>query len=142
MKIITHQPHAPSQEDVNAIRAVVSKLEHAQQNELVDEFASLFLPEAVWTTAHGLRLEGAEAIREFTNKVLPGAMAHGSATYTPERIFFLTPEVAIVNILQQPVTLAGEKSTDAPQGRPTQVLFKTSDGWKIAAAQNTQVVTE
>lgn len=142
MKIVSQPSHTPDQKDVDAICALVSKLEHAQQNELVDEFASLFLPEAVWTTAHGLRLEGAEKIREFTSKVLPGAMAHGTATYTPQRIFFVTPEVAVVNILQQPVTLSGEKSSDAPQGRPTQVLFKTNDGWKIAAAQNTQVVAD
>jgi uncharacterized protein (TIGR02246 family) len=142
MNIISQPPHTPSQEDIDAIHALVSKLEHAQQNELVDEFASLFLPDAVWTTAHGLRLEGAETIREFTAKVLPGAMKNGMATYTAERIFFVTPEVAVVNVLQQPVTLSGEKSTSAPQGRPTQVLFKTSDGWKIAAAQNTQVVSE
>lgn len=140
MKIVSQSPYTPSQEDIDAICAIVDRLEHAQQNELVDEFADLFLPDAVWTTAHGLRLEGAETIREFTRKVLPGAMAHGTATYTPERIFFVTPQVAVVNVLQQPVTLSGEKSTDAPQGRPTQVLLKTNSGWKIAAAQNTQVV--
>lgn len=141
MKVLSQPPFTPTQDDIDAVRAVVATLQHAQQNELVDEFASLFLPDAVWTTAHGLRLEGADAIRAFTAKVLPGAMKHGKATYTPERLFFITPDVVAVNVLQQPVTLTGEKSDDAPQGRPLQILHRTSNGWKIAAAQNTQVVT-
>lgn len=142
MKVLSQSPFTPTQEDIDAVCEVVATLQHAQQNELVDEFANLFLPDAVWTTAHGLRLEGADAIRTFTAKVLPGAMKHGKATYTPERLFFITPDVVAVNILQQPVTLSGEKSDDAPQGRPLQILHRTSDGWKIAAAQNTQVVTD
>lgn len=142
MKIVSQSSFTPSQNDIDAVCDVVATLQHAQQNELVDEFAGLFLPDAVWTTAHGLRLEGADAIRTFTAKVLPGAMKHGKATYTPERLFFITPDVVAVNVLQQPVTLSGEKSDDAPQGRPLQILFRTDDGWKIAAAQNTQVVTE
>lgn len=142
MNVLSQALFTPTQEDIDAVCAVVAALQHAQQNELVDAFAELFLPEAVWTTAHGLRLEGAQAIREFTAKVLPGAMKNGKATYTPERIFFVTPDVAVVNILQQPVTLAGELSNAAPQGHPTQVLFRTANGWKIAAAQNTQVVAD
>ena len=96
MKIVSQPSYTPDQKDVDAICALVSKLEHAQQNELVDEFASLFLPEAVWTTAHGLRLEGAEKIREFTSKVLPGAMAHGTATYTPGDVLELPADCECV----------------------------------------------
>lgn len=139
MKVLSQPSFTPTQDDIDAVCALVQNLQHAQQNELVDEFADLFLPNAVWTTAHGLRLEGADAIREFTAKVLPGAMKDGTATYTPERLFFITPDVVAVNVLQQPVTLDGEKSDAAPQGRPLQILHRTTDGWKIAAAQNTQV---
>lgn len=142
MKVLSQAPFTPTQDDIDAVCATITTLQHAQQNELVDEFADLFLPDAVWTTAHGLRLEGADAIRTFTAKVLPGAMKHGKATYTPERLFFITPDVVAVNVLQQPITLSGEKSDTAPQGHPTQILYRTNDGWKIAAAQNTQVVTD
>jgi len=142
MKVLSQPPFTPTKADIDAVYAVVAALQHAQQNELVDEFARLFLPDAVWTTAHGLRLEGADAIHAFTGKVLPGAMKHGMATYTPERLFFITPDVVAVNILQQPVTLTGEISDAAPQGRPMQILYRTQDGWKIAAAQNTQVATD
>ena len=44
--------------EIEAIRQVVATLEHAQQNELPDEFVSLFRPDAIWTTAGGKRLTG------------------------------------------------------------------------------------
>jgi uncharacterized protein (TIGR02246 family) len=44
--------------ELEAIRDVVATLEHSQQNELPDEFVSLFRDDAIWTTAHGKRLNG------------------------------------------------------------------------------------
>ena len=37
---------------------VVSTVQHATQNELVDEFLALFRPDAIWTTGGGKRLLG------------------------------------------------------------------------------------
>jgi len=140
MNIISQSFLTPDQTDIDAIQKFVATFEHAQQNELVDEFVSFFLPEAVWTTAHGKRLEGRDEIAAFTRKVLPGAMATSKATYRIERIFFVTPEVAVVNIRQQPTDLEGNPLTDTPEGRPVQILYKRDGTWRIAAAQNTQVV--
>jgi hypothetical protein len=36
--------------EVEAIKRVVNVLEHAQQNELPDEFVGLFRQDAIWTT--------------------------------------------------------------------------------------------
>ena len=36
--------------EIEAIKRVVSVLEHAQQNELPDEFVGLFRQDAIWTT--------------------------------------------------------------------------------------------
>lgn len=140
MNVLSQSSFTPDQTDIDAIQAFVATFEHAQQNELVDTFIDFFLPEAVWTTAHGKRLEGRDAIADFTRKVLPGAMATSKATYSIERIFFVTPEVAVVNIRQQPVDLEGNPLTDTPEGRPVQILYKHDGAWRIAAAQNTQVV--
>lgn len=142
MNILSQAFFTPNQSDVDAIQAFVAAFEHAQQNERVDEFISFFLPEAVWTTAHGKRLEGRDEIAAFTRKVLPGAMATSKAIYRIERIFFVTPEVAVVNIRQQPIDLDGNPLADIPEGRPVQILYKSDGAWKIAAAQNTQVVSE
>ncbi len=142
MNVVSQSSFSPTQKDIDAVFAVVATLEHSQQNELVDEFVGLFLPNAVWTTGGGKRLEGRDVIEAFTRTVLPGAMAESTATYTPERIFFITPDVAVVNVLQQPVTLDGNIIVGQPIGHPTYVLYRQEGLWKIAAGQNTQVAED
>jgi uncharacterized protein (TIGR02246 family) len=126
-------------DDVAAIEALVTRLQAAQQAEDVEGFMQLFAERSVWTTAHGKRIVGREAIRAFTESVLPGAMKDSTARYDVERIAFLRPDVAVVNVRQRPVTLAGEPLAGAPEGRPTYVLTREGEQWLISAAQNTQV---
>ena len=124
---------------VAAIEALVRQLQAAQQAEDVEGFMKLFAEDSVWTTAHGKRIAGRDAIQTFTETVLPGAMQESTARYDVERIAFLRPDVAVVNVRQQPVTLAGEPLAGAPEGRPTYVLTREGEDWLIAAAQNTQL---
>jgi uncharacterized protein (TIGR02246 family) len=131
------------EEDVSAIAALVAAVERAQQNELPDAFMSLFRTEApVWTTSHGKRLWGWEEISAFTHQVLPGAMRESTAIYDIERVLFVRPDVAVVNVRQRPIRLDGSTLPDIPEGRPTYVLAKDGGAWRIAAAQNTQVVVK
>ncbi|CAM4457354.1 SgcJ/EcaC family oxidoreductase [Nocardia ninae] len=126
--------------DVEAIVALVAAVEHAQQNELPADFMRLFrTTDPVWTTAHGQRLSGWETINEFTHRMLPGATAHGTATYEVARILFIRPDIAAVNVHQRPIRLDGTPRADYPEGRPFYILADDGEGWKIAAAQNTQV---
>jgi uncharacterized protein (TIGR02246 family) len=128
-------------DDVHAIAALAAAVEHAQQNELPDAFMSLFRTEnPVWTTAHGKRLAGWDEISAFTHQVLPGAMRDSTAVYDIERVLFVRPDVAVVNVRQRPVRLNGDPLPDAPEGRPLYVLAKDGGTWRIAAAQNTQVM--
>ena len=128
------------QRDVDAIVALVAQVEHAQQNEQPGAFMELFSKqEPVWTTAHGVRLSGWETISEFTHRVLPGAMSDSTASYHVERILFIRPDVAAVNVRQRPITPDGQPLPDVPEGRPFYVLAKRDGAWRIAAAQNTQV---
>jgi uncharacterized protein (TIGR02246 family) len=60
--------------EIAAITQVVAAIEHAQRNELVDEFVALFREDAIWTTGGGKLLIGRDTIAVFTRKVLPGAM--------------------------------------------------------------------
>ena len=118
----------------------MAQVEHAQQNEQAAAFMELFSKQdPVWTTAHGVRLSGWDTISEFTHKVLPGAMTDSTASYDVERILFIRPDVAAVNVRQQPISLDGQPLPDAPEGRPLYVLAKQDGDWRIAAAQNTQV---
>ncbi|MEH1126741.1 SgcJ/EcaC family oxidoreductase [Micromonospora sp. CPCC 206061] len=128
-------------DDVQAIAALVAAVEHAQQNELPDAFMSLFRTDnPVWTTAHGKRLAGWDEISAFTHQVLPGAMRESTAVYDIERVLFVRSDVAVVNVRQRPIRLDGDPLPDAPEGRPLHVLAKSGGTWRIAAAQNTQVV--
>ncbi|GAA2812698.1 SgcJ/EcaC family oxidoreductase [Kitasatospora aburaviensis] len=127
--------------EVAAIRGLVAEVEHAQQNELVDRFLGVFRREdPVWTTGHGRRLSGFEEIAAFTGKVLPGAAAESTAVYDVERVLFLRPDVAAVNVRQQPVRHDGTRIADRPEGRPFYILVKEDGAWRVGAAQNTVVV--
>ena len=136
---IVHPEGFDASHAVAAIEALVDRLEAAQQAEDVAGFMRLFAKNSVWTTAHGRRIVGPDAIHAFTETVLPRAMRESTARYDVERIAFLRPDVAVVSVRQRPVTLAGAALEGAPEGRPTYVLTRDQDDWLIAAAQNTQV---
>ncbi|WP_217231622.1 SgcJ/EcaC family oxidoreductase [Streptomyces anulatus] len=147
------------QEDVDAIVAFVAGVQHAQQNALPEAFLDGFREDAIWTTAHGKRLTGLPEISAFTRKVLPPqADSPVIATYTVDLILFVRPDIAAVKIRQRPVARDGGRFLDeifhgqedpselmaahpeAVPGTPTYFLAKDDGVWRIAAAQNTQVL--
>jgi len=126
--------------EVEAIKRVVATLEHAQQNELPDEFVALFRPDAIWTTAHGKRLIGRDEISEFTRQVLPGAMKESTASYEVAHVLFIRSDVAAVKVRQRPVTLGGRPIEGENEGSPLYVMAKEDGHWRLVAAQNTEVL--
>jgi uncharacterized protein (TIGR02246 family) len=126
--------------EIEAIRAVVATLEHAQQNELPDEFVSLFRHDAIWTTGGGKRLIGRDEISIFTHQVLPGAMREATATYEVVHVLFIRPDVAAVKVRQRPVTLSGQPIEGQNEGSPLFVMAKEDGQWRLVAGQNTLVV--
>ena len=139
----TENPLSPTVTDtdveLDAIRELVGTLAHAQRNEQVDELVALFRSDAIWTTGHGRRLYGRGAIAEFTAQVLPGATAHGWATYEVEHVVFLRPDVAAVTVRQQYFTNDGALSNE---GAPMYVITREDGRWLLAANQNTPVVAD
>ncbi|WP_330232372.1 SgcJ/EcaC family oxidoreductase [Nocardia sp. NBC_00508] len=125
--------------EIDAIRTVVAAVEHAQQNELVDEFVALFREDAIWTTGHGKHLFGRAAIAEFTAQVLPGATAHGKATYEVGHVLFIRPDVAAVKVRQRYFTNDGALDSE---GSPMYVMSKEDGRWLLTANQNTPVVAD
>ena len=126
--------------EVEAIKRVVGVLEHAQQNELPDEFAGLFRQDAIWTTGGGKRLFGRDEISAFTHQVLPGAMKESTATYEVAHVLFIRPDVAAVKVRQLPVTLDGEPIEGQNEGSPLFVMAKEGGQWCLVAGQNTLVL--
>ncbi|WP_239137721.1 SgcJ/EcaC family oxidoreductase [Sphaerisporangium rufum] len=129
----------PKEIEIKAIEQVVATLEHAQQNELPEEFVGLFRADAIWTTGGGRLLAGREVIAEFTRRVLPGAMKESTATYEVVHVLFIRPDVAAVKVRQRPVTLDGRPIEGGQEGTPTYVMAKEDGRWLIVAAQNTLV---
>ncbi|MEV6239019.1 SgcJ/EcaC family oxidoreductase [Lentzea sp. NPDC051838] len=121
------------------IENLVATVQHAQQNELPEEFIELFRDDAIWTTAHGKRLLGRDEIASFTRQVLPGAGKEALATYEVSHVLFIRPDVAAVKIRQRRVSPDGTY-LDVAEGSPLYVLSKEDGSWKIAAGQNTIVL--
>ncbi|WP_283135894.1 SgcJ/EcaC family oxidoreductase [Rhizohabitans arisaemae] len=126
-----------AQTEIAAIKEVVAVVEHAQNNELVEEFVGLFREDAIWTTGHGKRLFGRDTIAAFTQQVLPGAMRETTVTFEVEHVLFLRPDVAAVKVRQVSRT-GGEGYV----GTPMYVMTKEDGRWTLTAAQNTVVVDE
>jgi uncharacterized protein (TIGR02246 family) len=126
--------------ELSAIERVVATIEHAQQNELPEEFAGLFRHDAIWTTSHGRRLTGRDEISAFTHAVLPGAMQESTATYEVDHVVFIRPDVAAVKVRQRPVTLDGRPIEGQNEGSPLYVMAKEDSEWRLVACQNTEVL--
>jgi uncharacterized protein (TIGR02246 family) len=125
--------------DIEAIRQVVARVQHATQNELVDEFLALFRPDAIWTTGGGKRLFGLEEIAEFTRQVLPGGMKGLTMTMELVHVLFIRPDVAAAKVRQVYTSNNGEPSDDEGEGTPLFVMSKEDGQWRLAACQNTGV---
>ncbi|MGW1741369.1 SgcJ/EcaC family oxidoreductase [Nocardia sp. NPDC001965] len=135
----TQSGHRPADTDAatTAVHAVVAAVARAQADEDIDAFAALFRDDAVWTTGHGKRLYGRSAIAEFTAQVLPGASAHGHATYEVEHILFLRPDVAAVKVRQRYFDTTGALTGE---GTPMYVMTEEDGRWVLTANQNTPIV--
>ena len=133
--------HSPIDSDAAtaAIHAVVTAVARAQADEDVDGFVALFRADAIWTTGHGKRLYGRAAIADFTARVLPGATAHGHATYEVEHILFVRPDVAAVKVRQRYFGTAGELTGE---GTPMYVMTEEDGRWVLTANQNTPIVED
>lgn len=125
--------------EIEAIKKVVATVEHAQQNELVEEFVDLFRADAIWTTGGGKRLFGRDEISAFTRKVLPGGMKGLTMTLEVVHVLFIRAEVAAVKVRQLYVSKDGQPSEDEGEGTPLFVMSKEDGRWRLVACQNTPV---
>ncbi|TMR04811.1 SgcJ/EcaC family oxidoreductase [Actinomadura soli] len=123
--------------EIDAIKQVVAVVEHAQNNELPDEFLGLFRPDAIWTTGGGKRLFGLDEISAFTRQVLPGGMQGLTVAFELEHVLFIRPDVAAVKVRQI------YQTPDGPDvGTPLWVMAKEDGQWRLTACQNTGVPDE
>jgi uncharacterized protein (TIGR02246 family) len=127
------------QPEIAAIEQVVATIEHAQRNELVEEFVSLFREDAIWTTGAGRLLIGRDAIAAFTEQVLPGAMKDLVPSYEVVHVLFVRSDVAAVKVRQRYFSHDGEPVAELGEGTPMYVMSKEDGRWRLTANQNTAV---
>jgi uncharacterized protein (TIGR02246 family) len=126
--------------EIEAIKQVVATVQHAQQNELVEEFVGLFRADAIWTTGGGKRLFGRDEISAFTQQVLPGGMKGLAVTFEVVHVLFIRPDVAAVKVRQLYASSNGQPSADEGEGTPLFVMSKEAGQWRLVACQNTEVL--
>ncbi|MFD0276290.1 SgcJ/EcaC family oxidoreductase [Kitasatospora sp. NPDC127111] len=137
----THTTDTADAAEIEAVEQVVATVQHAQVNELTEEFIGLFREDAIWTTGHGKRLTGREEIAEFTREVLPGTFAGtgNTASYEVVHVLFIRPDVAAVKVRQRYLGPDGEQIGD--EGSPLYVMAKEDGRWLLTACQNTVVLS-
>lgn len=118
-----------------AVRGVVRALEDAFNAHDADALGEQYARNASWTNALGHLSQGREAITEAARRVLP-MMAEQFVRYEVVGLLPVRPEVFAVNVVQTPVTEAGEP-VEGPRGAPLYVISREDDGWKIIAGSNT-----
>lgn len=128
--------------EIHAITQVVATVEHAQRDERVEEFVSLFREDAIWTTGAGKLLIGRDTIADFTRQVLPGAMKDLIPSYEVVHVLFIRPDVAAVKVRQRYFSPEGELVTGLGEGTPMYVMSKEDGQWRLTANQNTAVATD
>lgn len=128
------------QADIDAIKQVVATVQHATQNELVEEFLGLFRADAIWTTGGGQRLFGLDEISAFTRQVLPGGMTGLTISMDVTHVLFIRLDVAAVKIRQIYTSSDGQPSDAEGEGTPMFVMAKDDDKWRLVACQNTGVL--
>ena len=132
----------PREAEIEAIEQVVAMVQHASQNELVDEFVGLFRADAIWTTGGGKRLFGRDEIAAFTRQVLPGGMKGLTVTMDVAHVLFIRADVAAVKVRQVYTSNDGQPSESDGEGTPMFVMAKEDGRWLLVACQNTAVLDD
>jgi uncharacterized protein (TIGR02246 family) len=119
---------------------VVSTVQHATQNELVDDFLDLFRPDAIWTTGGGKRLIGRDEIATFTRQALPGGMKGLTMSMEVVHVLFIRADVAAVKVRQIYTRSDGQPNEAEGEFTPLFVMAKEDGRWRLVACQNTGVL--
>jgi uncharacterized protein (TIGR02246 family) len=146
----TEIDHQSREAEIEAIKQVVATVQHATQNELVEEFLGLFRADAIWTTGGGQRLFGHDEIAAFTRQVLPGGMKGLTITMEVTHVLFIRADVAAVKVRQiytsnerakaEALGFAGQPNEAEGEGTPLFVMAKEDEQWLLVACQNTGVL--
>ena len=126
--------------DEAAIRENVRQMEAGWNAKSGALFAKPFAEDADYVVINGAYFQGRAAIEKAHQQIFNTIYRNTTVSLAVKQIRFLRPEVAIVHV-------TGHK--DAPENEKglvidalvSMVMTKDKEGWRIAAFQNTQIVS-
>ena len=124
--------------DEAAIRDNVKQMETGWNTKSGALFAKRFAEDADYVVINGMYIKGREAIESSHQRIFDTIYKDTTITLTVKQIRFLRPDVAVVHVTGQRV---GPTKDLAEAAMITLVMTKEKQGWKIAAFQNTAVVS-
>jgi uncharacterized protein (TIGR02246 family) len=140
---VVNQPgeHA---EEIQLIKELIASIEKTFNQKDADGFAALFDKNAVFVNAIGMRLKGRDSIYNFAKRAFSSTLNKSYAKYDVTGITIIKRDVALVEVVQEPIDSSGQMLKNEPAGVPTYLLVKDakSSRWKVLAGQNTIVYKE
>ncbi|MFF3957032.1 SgcJ/EcaC family oxidoreductase [Streptomyces sp. NPDC001890] len=130
-----------SPETRSAVTGVVKRLERAFNAKDPVALGEQYTEHASWTNARGTRLDGREAIAEFSAPALKSFLRDSFARYDVVKMLEIAPDVIAVNVVQAPTDSTGNP-VDGPWGATLYVIAEQADGWRIVAGQNMAVAPQ
>lgn len=142
-----------SPNDTAEVQKVVEGFALAWNHHDMNAFGELFAPDAQFVNVTGFLMKGREDIQShhaWSHGAIPqtaqipgtraenyGIFRHSTMKFDIADVRFLGKDVALVHVNWQ---LSGDARTSTPRGGVFLfVLNQGTDGWQIAAAQNTEV---
>ena len=126
--------------DEQALREIVARLEAAWNSADVNGWCNLFANDVDFIHILGVHYTGRASV-ETGHRMIWDTIYKGSIVeYEVEKIRPVTADVAIVFVLGRLKFFDNGVERNI-KARPTMVVYKSGDGWKIVAFQNT-LVTE
>jgi uncharacterized protein (TIGR02246 family) len=128
-----------STEDEAAIRRIVADVQTAYNTNDARLMNAHFAADASVVTALGKRIDGIDALREFTEQAMAGVLREEYVRYDVTDIRFLRPDVALAYKHATATDAAGEPIELDHAMIALYVLVKEDGRWLVAARQNTLV---
>jgi uncharacterized protein (TIGR02246 family) len=126
--------------DEAAIRENVKQMQDGWNTKSGALFAKPFAADADYVVINGMQIKGREAIGKGHQQIFDTIFKDSTLSLSVEQIRVLRPDVAVAHVAGHNKVRQGEKTSES-DAVITLVLTKDQGEWKIAAFQNTQVVS-
>jgi uncharacterized protein (TIGR02246 family) len=126
--------------DEAAIRENVKQMQDGWNTKSGALFAKPFASDADYVVINGMQIKGRESIDKGYQQIFDTIYKDSILSLSVKQIRFLRPDVAVAHVTGHNKVRQGEETRES-DAIITLVMIKDQDQWKIAAFQNTQVMS-